>query len=262
MQALYRHSPRYTALAVFLAVAMVPVLGAMALDTRQFQGIDVWVKPMKFLVSLTVYLLTLAWMARFADPRVTSHGWWRWHERAVVAAILAEMAWIGGAAAHGVGSHFNEDTPAMARVYSLMGVAALLLTSATATLAWAIHRRASGPLSPAVKSGLVWGLTLTLPLTLITAGTLSDHGSHWIGGTPSDAAGLRGMGWSRDGGDLRVSHFFATHAMHAIPLAAWGLSRWLGPSALGAVRACAILYAVFVLATFAQALMGMRFLPV
>ena len=23
------------------------------------------------------------------------------------------------------------------------------------------------------------------------------------------------MGWSRDGGDLRVPHFFATHAMHS-----------------------------------------------
>jgi hypothetical protein len=261
MQTLHADSPRYTPLAVFLAVAMIPVLGAMALDARQFQGVDVWAKPLKFLVALVVYLMTLAWMARFADPGVTARPWWRWHERAVVVAVLAEMVWIGGAAAHGVGSHFNVGTPAMALVYSWMGMAAILLTSATTTLAWAVHRSAPGRLSPALKSGLVWGLALTLPLTLVTAGTLSGNGSHWVGGTPSDAGGLAGMGWSRDGGDLRVAHFLATHALHAIPLAAWGLSRWVGASAVGAVRAFALLYTAFVFFTFAQALRGQPFLP-
>lgn len=53
---------------------------------------------------------------------------------------------VGGSerseAAHGVGSHVNVGTPAMALVYSLMGVAAILLTLATTTLAWAVHRSA------------------------------------------------------------------------------------------------------------------------
>jgi len=84
---------------------------------------------------------------------VTARPWWRWHERAVV--VLAEMVWIGGAAAHGVGTHFNVGTPAMALMYSSMGVAAILLTSATTTLAWAIDRSAPGRLPPALKSGLV-----------------------------------------------------------------------------------------------------------
>jgi hypothetical protein len=197
-----------------------------------------------------------------AGPRpVTVRPWWRWHERAVVVAVLAEMVWIGGAAAHGVGSHFNVGASAMALVYSLMGVAAILLTSALTTLAWAIHRGAPGRLPPTLKSGLVWGLALTLPLTLVTAGTLSGNGSHWVGGTPSDAGGLAWMVWSRDGGDVRVEHFLATHALHAIPLAACGLSRWVGAPAVGAVRAFAILYTAPVFSTLAQALRGQPFLP-
>jgi hypothetical protein len=47
-----------------------------------------------------------------------------------------------------------------------------------------------------LKSGLVWSLALTLPLKLVTAGTLSDNGSHWVGGTPSDAGSLAWIGWS------------------------------------------------------------------
>ncbi len=253
-------SPRYTVLAILLALATVPALGAMALDERLFQGIDVWVKPLKFLVALTAYLLTLAWFARWAAPEVTARPWWRWHERAVVVAVLAEVVIISGAAAQGVGSHFNVGTPLTAALYSVMGVGAVVLTSATATLAWAIHRHAHSGLAPAVKSGLVWGLALTLPLTLVTAGTLSGMGSHWVGGTPSDAAGLALTGWSRDGGDLRVAHFFATHAMHAIPLAGWLLARAGGPAALTLVRLTALAYSGFVAWTFMQALRGQPFL--
>jgi hypothetical protein len=69
------------------------------------------------------------------------------------------------------------------------------------------------------------------------------------------------MGWARDGGDLRVAHFFATHAMHFIPLA--GL---LAVIALPDRRARVVVYAAsagvtaFVIFTFVQALMGQPFL--
>ena len=258
---LHADSPRYTPLALFLAMTMVPVVAALALDARMFQGIPVWIKPLKFLVSLVVYLLTLAWMARFADTATTQRAGWRWHECAVVMAVLLEMVWIGGAAAMGVGSHYNVSNRLMAVTYPMMGLAAILLTTASTTLAVAIHRNPNTGLSPPLKGGLVWGLGLTLPLTLITAGTLSAMPGHWVGGTPSDAGGLPLMGWSRDGGDLRVAHFFATHALHGVPAlvflaallqrgdAAGSSARFIAPG-VGA------LYAALVFGTFGQALMG------
>lgn len=208
-----------------------------------------------------VYLLTLAWFARYAAPEVTGSRWWRWHERAVVVAIVLEMIWIGGAAAMGAASHFDVSTPLRAGVYGFMGMAAVLLTSASGTLAWAIHRGDHDRLPPAIRSGLVAGLALTMTLTLASAGVLSGMGSHWIGGTPSDAGGLPPLGWSRDGGDLRVAHFFATHAMHAVPLAGWLSARFFGPDARGPVRLAALIYAAFVAFAFVQALMGRPFVP-
>jgi|688.fasta_scaffold105350_3 hypothetical protein len=249
-------SPRYTPLAVLIALAMLPLLGAWALDERLFQGINIWIKPLKFHAALAIYLLTLAAFSRFASPEVRARPWWRWHERAVVVAVVLELAWIGGAAALGTGSHFNQSTPLATALYSLMGAAALLLTSASATLAWAIHRHPAGDLSAALRTGLVWGLGLTLPLTLVTAQTLADMGSHWIGGTPSDAGGLFLFGWSRDGGDLRAAHFFATHAMHAIPLAALACGRLFGPTAQAPVRFAALAYVGLVAFVFFQALRG------
>ena len=254
-------SARYVPLGLFLALAMVPMWAALALDLRLFNGLNVWVKPLKFHFALSVYLLTLAWFTRYASPEVTSRRWWRWHERAVVFAVLAEVLWIGGAAALGTGSHFNESTPLLRVLYGFMGVGAVVLTTASTTLAWAIHRHADTGLSPAMKAGLVWGLALILPLTLVTAGVMSQMGGHWVGGARHDAVGLAVMGWARDGGDLRVAHFFATHAMHILPLVALVSARVYGGLSLMPVRASALLYTGLVAFTFVQALMGRPFLP-
>ena len=114
---------------------------------------------------------------------------------------------------------------------------------------------------PAVRTGLVWGLGLTLLLTLVTAQTLSGMDSQGASGTPDDAAGLWLLGWSRDGGDLRAAHFFANHAMHAVPLAALLCARLFGPSARAPVRIAALAYAGFVAIVFVQALRGLPLIP-
>ncbi len=260
LQRLQSDSPRYTALTLFLLAAAIPVTGALLLDTRLFQGINVWIKPLKFFIAIILYLATLAVFARFTTQATREQRWWRWHERAVVTAVVLEMVWICGAAAQATASHFNQNNLPMMVIYGAMGLAAVLLTSATTSLAWAIHRQPSPSLSPALKTGLVLGLGLTLPLTLVTAGTLSALGSHWIGGTPSDAAGMAITGWSRDGGDLRVAHFFATHAMHGIPLAALVGSWFLGNRNSMPARVAAVLYVILVAGLFVQALQGQPFL--
>ena len=85
------------------------------------------------------------------------------------------MIWIGGAAALGTASHFN-PTPFGDLIYSAMGFAAVLLTSATAVYAVPIARNPSTGLSPALKDAVVIGLALVLPLTLVTAGTMAAMG--------------------------------------------------------------------------------------
>jgi hypothetical protein len=143
----------------------------------------------------------------------------------------------------------------------MAGIVAVLIASASTVYAFHIARNSATGLSPAVKESLVLGLALVLPLTLLTAGTMSQMGSHFIGGTPSDAGGFPIMGWSRDGGDLRVAHFFATHALHFIP--AFGLlsAMAFGGTSRTPVRLFAAAFTVFVAFLFVQALMGQPFLP-
>ena len=85
---------------------------------------------------------------------------------------------------------------------------------------------------------------------------MSSGTSHFVG-TPTTGAAVPLMGWSLAVGDLRVSHFFATHAMHVVPLAVLTIA-WLAPRF--ATRTTGVLflaaYSALTVATFAQALAG------
>lgn len=255
-----RDEPVLTASALFLALLVIPMFAAGMIDPRLHLGENIWVKPIKFAVSLSVYTATLAIFARFLPKGTTATRWYRLFMASVVFAIAAEQAWIGAAAAMGTSSHFNLTEPGWAEIYPVMGALATLLTTATAVYAWQIARNRELAIAPVLKTGLVWGLALTLPLTLITAGTMAGMTGHNVGGSGMATEGLWLIGWLRDGGDLRVAHFFATHAMHLVPAFALGLV-WLGrPDATRAAQLFAVGFAAFVLGTFVQALAGRPFL--
>ncbi len=263
VSAVFRREPVFAGAALFLLVAMVPTTFALLLDSRTFQGINVWIKPLKFQFALSFYLATLAWFAGWLPRGTTTSIWYRSFAEAVVFAIAAEVVWTSGAAALGVGSHYNT---AIQGLYPLMGFLAIVLTSASLVYGVLIWRDVHSCLDPVFRFSVAVGLILTFVLTLIAASALSSQASHFIGahlidGSVSDAGGFPVMGWSRDGGDLRVAHFFATHAMHVIPLVGVAASRSLS-KATGrlVVIAASVAYVTFVVFTFVEALQGRPFM--
>lgn len=252
--------PRFTLLAVVLAFALIPVFAAMAVETRLYQDVNVWVKPAKFMISLSIYLLSLALFARSLPAGMTARRSYRAYSTFIVLCILIEMIWIGGAAAMGVGSHFNRSTPELALIYTLMGVVAISLTSVSLVYGIAILRNRASALAPSLRLSIGLGLVLTFVLTVPVAMTMAMGTGH-LAGTPQTGAMLPIMGWSREVGDLRIAHFFATHAMQALPV--FGLLTLALPRrfAVTAVWAAAAGYVALVIATFLQALAGQPFLP-
>ncbi|MEQ8482656.1 MAG: hypothetical protein RIC18_18560 [Hoeflea sp.] len=253
-------SPLYARLGILLFLAMAPTFAAAWLDDRMLHGVSVWQKPLKFEFALGVYLLTLAFFARYVPVSVRESRANRFFEIIVALAVIGEIVWIGAAAYLGIASHFNTQEPFFVLLYPVMGLMATILTSATAVQAYAIRNNRQTRLPPALKVGIVLGLALTLPLTLISAGYMSSIGSHWVGGVASDAGGLNLMGWVRDGGDLRVAHFFATHAMHSVPAFALVSAYVFGANNRRPVMMFAVVYVVFVAGVFLQALAGRPFI--
>ena len=258
---LFQRHPLFAGTALCLLVLMAPTLFAMALDQRTFLDINVWIKPFKFQVALTIYLITLAWFAGWLPARVAASRWHRIFSIVIVLAISAEMIWILGASALGVASHFNDSSALAIALYATMGVLAITLTSASLVYGIAILRDRDSRLDPVFRLSIGIGLIATFVLTVAVAGYMSGNGSHFVGGAHSDAGGLTPMGWARDGGDLRVAHFFATHGMHFIPVAGFLFSRVL-PARQGrlAVLGFAGLLVTLVAYTFVEALSGRAFL--
>lgn len=257
---MWTDAPVFTGLALFTALTAIPLLAAALIDPRTFLDAPVWQKPLQFHLALGIYVITLAFFARYLPHGMASRRW-RIYAGVVSFCILAELVWVGGAASYGVASHFNDTSLIMGLLYSLMGVFAVILTSASLVMGIAIWRNPDTGLSPALHLSIALGLILTFVLTLIAAGTLSSLPGHHIG-TPLTNAALPILGWSREVGDLRVGHFFATHALHGVPIAGFGAARLMAPvAARGLVWASGVGYAALVIFTMVQAFQGQPFLP-
>lgn len=244
------------AVGLALIAMMLPSALAALFDARTLNGVDVWVKPLKFQASTGLYLLTLAWFwstlpAGFTTTRLGRAIVWT-----AVSTSLFEILWITWRAALAEPSHFA-TTPFGAVMFVLMGLAALALTATSPMLAYAIARHGRPTTDRVYRGAVIAGLVLTFVLGAGVGIALGNNGGHWIGGAATDAGGLPVFGWSRSGGDLRVAHFFGLHAMQVLPLAAW----LLGPRRRVAVALFAVAWTGLAVWTFAEALAGRPFLP-
>lgn len=237
-------NPLLTRLTLFVALTALPLLAAYGLDDRLFQGDNVWLKPLKFHLALTVYTGSLALFAMLLPEGSLASRGWRVYLAIVTLCILAELLWIDLAAALGTASHFNV-TGVWRHVYSLMGVAAVTLTSLSFAMGIVFWRYRAEPLMLSLSLGLVLTFVLTVPVAL----TMASGTGHLVG-TPVTGARFPLMGWSREVGDLRLPHFLATHAMHFVPLA--GLT-----GSQTAVWTTAAGFTGLVLWSFARALSGL-----
>jgi hypothetical protein len=246
-------SPRWPRfLLVLAALTTLAALAATLLavvDPQQVTGVDRWVKPWKFSVSITVYVLTLAWMTRLV----------RRHRRTAVGAafvgaavMVVELAVIIAQAARGRASHFNTQTPLDAKLFFLMGQMIVLAWLATLVLAIVLLReRMAGA---GLATGVRWGIGVTL-IGMMSAFLMVEPLNRWAearaGGPPSLLAGshtigaldggpgLPLLGWSTVAGDLRIGHFVGLHALQLLPLLGWLLDRsprWTDHQRRGLVR--------------------------
>ena len=77
-------------------------------DTRLILGINPWIKPMKFLASITIFLWSMAWLMTETQPLPRSRAIVR---NTIIAAMVIEIAIIILQAARGTTSHYNQATP-------------------------------------------------------------------------------------------------------------------------------------------------------
>ncbi|HEX5707079.1 MAG TPA: hypothetical protein VFX96_07275 [Pyrinomonadaceae bacterium] len=250
----YRRNRLLAVLGWLHLAALAVILLVAPFDTRTVTGINPWIKPMKFLVSITVYVWTLAWLLEYVSSyrravRLVSWG------TAVV--FVGEMACIITQAARGVTSHYNVETPFDSAVFSTMGFL-IFFNTLLVLLTLALFARPTARLPPAYLWGIRLGLLLFFLGSLEGMAMISNM-AHTVG-QPDGGPGLPFVNWSTRSGDLRVAHFLSFHALQLLPLAGHALSRRAVVGTRGRQLACvfalALVYLLVTTLLFWQAMRG------
>lgn len=203
---------RLTLYAFVLVALAVPMALAWGLDERVVRGANVWIKPIKFALSIGLLALTTAWFighlqpARRRGPAVDRIVW------LLIGTGSFELAYITLQAALGQGSHFNVGDAFHGTMYTLMGIGAIGLTATQPMLAWQLHRHADPARPPAYRLAVKLGLVLTFVFGAGVGMLLSNLQP------PDGGAAVPLLGWQLGGGDLRPAHFVGIHAGQLLPL--------------------------------------------
>jgi len=242
---------RLTLYAALLLALLLPMALAAGLDDRVLRGANVWIKPMKFALSIAVLALTTAWFIGHLQPahrRSRAVGRIVW---LLIGTGSFELGYITLQAALGQGSHYNVGDLWHGVMYTLMGAGALGLTATQPMLAWQLHRHAETARAPAYRQAVMLGLVLTFVFGAGVGIVLSSM-------QPPDAsaATVPLFGWPLAGGDLRPAHFIGIHAEQVLPLAGWALATRGTPQARRWVWGVTTLYAALFAAALAWGLAG------
>lgn len=221
-------------LAAAMAALGVIALGGLLFDDRSLVNAPIWLKPLKFTISVGLYAVTLAWLIGQLT-RARRVGWWLGTVFAVGLGMdMALLFWQIGF--RGRTLHFNQETPVDQMINNLVATGAFSGWGATAAIAVLLlfQRLPDRAMNSALRAGAalsVAGIGIAMMMfgpneqqraEFRTGERPSIIGAHAVG-VPDGGPGLPVLGWSTVGGDLRIPHFFGIHAIQVLPLVAFGL---------------------------------------
>lgn len=199
-----------------LLLAMAVIM--FFIDDTIIKGINAWIKPMKFAISITIYAWTFAWLLFYIQKqkakRIISLG--------VITCMLVENVLIFMQAFRGTTSHFNVYTMFDGMVFSVMGIF-IALNSVVILYTIILFFSRNIPLEPV----MLWAWRSSLVLFLlggISGGWMVSQLAHTVG-APDGGPGLPFVNWSTVAGDIRAAHFITLHSLQVLPLATFVLVR-------------------------------------
>lgn len=187
--------------------------------SMEVAGTNAWYKPIKFALSIGIYAWTLGWlMADLPPGRDVEIATWL-----IVILLGPELLYIAFQAGRGQLSHYNLSTPLYANMYTVMAVAATLVSFLTLYIAIKYFQ----PLATDLPDYYVWAVRLGCLLFFVFSlegFVMGSRLSHTIGAADG-GPGLPFLNWSRQFGDPRVAHFIGMHALQVLPLLAYYVLR-------------------------------------
>jgi hypothetical protein len=246
-------SPILYAIVLIHFITAILTLFGMFIDDRTIMGINVWIKPLKFLISSGIYILTLGYLITlypFSKRKKNIIN------NIVAWTLLFETGIIVYQGARGVQSHYNQSSLFDGLLFAAMGI--LIAINVLIMVLFIIE---SLRLKLQTPKAIQWAICLAWVIVLFGSwigGQMISQMSHNVG-VEDGGAGIPLLNWSTLGGDLRVAHFFGLHALQIIPLFAFWVTKKRGMhdrNQIILVTIFALLYASWIGFTFYQASQG------
>jgi hypothetical protein len=250
MQFLQELKFRNEGLYYFGLVCLIASLAFLVLskfsNTKVF-NVSAYYKPFKFAFSTFLFSWAMAWYCFYLPNFNTTL-----FNLSTIILLSFEIIYIAIQAGRGQLSHYNNSTPTYALLYSMMALAATLVTLYTAYVAFLFCTTAF----PALPNYYVWAIRLSLFIFVIFSFegfAMGSRMNHSVGAL-NDNSNLFILGWSKTVGDLRIAHFIGMHALQVLPVLAFYFLK-----NTKATFAVAILYFLLAAFTLFQALKGRPF---
>ena len=214
----------------------------------QVYNVNAWYKPVKFAFSTFLFAWAMAWYCHYLPNfNIKVFNW------AVIILLGFEIFYIAFQASKGELSHYNVSSPVYAFLYSMMALAASLVTLYTAYvgLLFFIHS------FPDLPDYYVWAIRLGIIIFVIFSFegfAMGSRFNHSVGAL-NDNSNLFLIGWSKTVGDLRVSHFIGMHALQILPIVSY-----YGLKSTKLTIGLSVIYGLLALLTLIQALQGRPFI--
>lgn len=228
---------------VCLASALIFIVLSQITTTQVF-NVNAWYKPFKFAFSTFTYSWAMAWFCAYLPNfNVQLFNW------SVIALLSFEIIYIAVMAGQGLKSHYNISTPFFGAMYSLMALAASLVTVYTAYVGFRFWIGTFPELEP----HYLWAIRLGILIFVVFSfqGFLMGGRMNHSVGLDNDNSNIFILGWSKLVGDLRIAHFVGMHALQVLPILAYYLFRNTSVTILFSV-----LYFALASFTLIQALQG------
>jgi hypothetical protein len=210
----------------------------------QVYNVNAWYKPFKFAFSTFLFVWAMAWYCYYLQNfNIKFFNW------SVILLLGFEIFYISFQASKGQLSHYNVSTPVYSALYSMMALAATLVTLYTAYVGLLFFTNSF----PELPNYYVWAIRLGIIIFVIFSFEGFAMGSrlnHSVGAL-NDNSNLFIIGWSKTVGDLRVSHFIGMHALQVLPI----LSFYVIKNTKLTI-ALSVIYGLLAILTLIQALQG------
>ena len=238
---------------MFTLIVAPLLLIPLSFDNRLVMGINPWIKPIKFCLSITIFVWTVAWMLHYFP---TTSRWRKFVSKSIFIAMIIEILVILVQAGRGTSSHFNMESEFDRIMFGAMGFMIILTTVASIVL-FLMFVFKKPNLEKVYYCSILIGISIFL-LASYMGSIMITNMAHSVG-VEDGGPGIPFFNWSTEGGDLRAAHFFGLHAFQIFPLFAFCIDKKTNIQVSGRMAALLVftlLYLTLLLYVFFKSMNG------